>query len=260
MSEVSSQAGQAAESARELAEQLFGKGVCETEGVVHVTATVRVHDGRLRVLATGQGAPQSAFDFFALNLCRARADALLTTAENLRAEPHLRHELAGEHAGELDALRAELLQKQGPPRCAILTRTGDLPLEHPVWSDGTAKLVLTVPDTAERLAARLGDRAQVIGVPELDARKALDVLREEGARTISIEAGPRTATQLYSPSSVIDELLLSRCETGELAPNALVGALPEDARLFAGLGIVHESVRDEPSGRWVFQRWARVRS
>ncbi len=243
-----------AAQARASAEALFGPGVAESSGVSQVSAVLRGSDGRLRVIDIGNDPPRSEADFFALNLARARADAILTSAENVRREPTLSHRLSGPHAQALGALRAAL-GKTKPCLCAILTRTGDLPREHPVWEDGTEKVVLTIPGGARRVEARLGDRAQVVELEGPSSRSAVAWLRAH-ARAIDVEAGPRTTNELYTAPSPVDEILLSRFE-GTLAPAKVGGALPRDAELFAGLTCVHEVRREEESGPWVFQRWRR---
>ena len=245
---------QLAAQAHEAAEALFGPGVTDHVGVTHVSATVRTPDGRLHVIAIGESAPRSASDFFALNLARARADAILTSAENIRREPTLSHQLAGPAARALAALRTSLGKIQ-PPACAILSLSGDLPLAHPVWNDGTRKLVLTSAATWARLADHLGERAEVIGLPDLTPRSAVAWLRTR-AGTIEVEAGPSTAGQLYDEPSLVTELLLSRFE-GELAESALGRPLPSESTLLHGLSCVHEVRREEASGPWVFQRWLR---
>jgi riboflavin biosynthesis pyrimidine reductase len=245
--------GLAAE-ARACAESLFGKGVVESTGVTQVSAVVRAPDGRLRVIDIGNDPPRSETDFFALNLARARADAILTSAENIRREPMLSHRLAGLHADGLEALRS-VLAKSAPRLCAVLTGSGDLPREHPVWEDGTEKFVLTVPGVGQKVRALLGNRAQIVELPDLTPRSAVAWLRQR-VETIDVEAGPRTTNALYQAPALIDELLLSRFE-GVLPSPKVGGALPPDAELFEGLSCVHEVRRDEESGPWVFQRWRR---
>ena len=71
----------------------------KSSGVVHVTAVWQRGDGDLVTLRTAAGAPRVAHDALVLGLARARADAILTTAEVLRCEPGLRHDLSG--PGEL---------------------------------------------------------------------------------------------------------------------------------------------------------------
>jgi riboflavin biosynthesis pyrimidine reductase len=138
----------------------------------------------------------------------------------------------------------------------ILTRSGDLPREHPVWDDGTRKIVLTAPGVGAALGARLGRRAQVVEVAGLTPRGAVSWLLHRDVSTIDIEAGPRTTNALYEAPTLVEELLLSRFE-GAIAPGKVGGALPPDAELFAGLTCVHEVRRHEQSGPWLFQRWRR---
>lgn len=256
---------QASEVAAALA-ALYGSDALLTRGVVHVTSAVRTADGALRVIAIGPQAPRSATDFFVLNACRARADALLTTASILRSEPTVVHSLQGPSAPQLAAYRRERLHKERAPLCAILTRGGRLPVEHPVWSDGTDKLVLTTPESEEPLRALLGSRAEVVALAALDARSALVLLAQRGHALVSVEAGPSTTGPLYEAPTAVDELLLSLFEgpsetpfsptNGELDRVQLGGALPPD--LLKGRACVGESVRDEESGRWRFQRWLRA--
>ena len=235
---------------------LYGRGTLLQAGVVHVTSAVRGADGRMHVIKIGEQAPRSATDFFVLNLCRARADVILTTAAVLRAEPALSHALQGAHARGLAGYRREVLRKASAPACAILTRSGDLPLDHPVWSDGTAKLVLTADSECARLRAALGTRAQVVGFDALDARLACGHLRAEGYGLVSVEAGPSATAVLYAAPSLVDELLLSTYE-GPLAEASVGPALPDDGALLGGRVRTASTRCDEESSAWTFARWSR---
>jgi riboflavin biosynthesis pyrimidine reductase len=226
-------------------------------GVVHVVSAARGADGRLHVLRIGPDAPKSSTDFFVLQLCRARADAVLTTAEILRAEPGLSLAFAGGRAAGLAAYRRALGKER--LSCVILTRTGDLPDEHPLWHDELDRLVLTTYESAPELRDRLAGRAEVLASSEPDPRMALAVLRGRGKPCVSVEAGPSTAGTLYGAATVIDELWLSRVELSALRPEQLGGALPDDVSLFARLRLASEQTRDEESGPWRFQRWLRAR-
>ncbi len=248
-------AAAATDEARALAEALYGPGVCQPRHVSQVCAAVRLRQaGPLHVLAIGPQAPKSEHDFFALNFARARSAALLTSAQNLRSEPMLSHTLAGTYAAGLTGLRAALGHTEAP-LVAILSASGDLPREHVAYRDGTPKLVLTTPEGAKALSTWADAPFQVVSFPELSARAALEWLKPRYT-AVSIEAGPHTAHALYRAPSLVDELLLSRFE-GALEPDAVGPALPDDATLFAGLHCVHRSERQEPSGRWVFERWLR---
>jgi riboflavin biosynthesis pyrimidine reductase len=225
-------------------------------GVVHVVSAVQTSDSRLHVIRIGPRAPKSETDFFVLNFWRAHADAILTSAQVVRAEPELSHALQGSHATELELYRTHALGKTQPILCAFLTRSGNLPLEHPVWQDCTRNRVLTTPDRAAGLRAALGERAEIAGIEALDPSRAVRWLREQGAETILIEAGPSVANQFYEPPQV-DHLLLSRCE-GKVDPEAIGPALPENAKLFAGMTRVSSIIREELSGSWRFERYDRT--
>lgn len=228
---------------------LYGAVELPTRGVLHVTSIAPSR----RVLAIGPEAPKSEGDFFLLNLARARADAVLTTGSIVRHENDYHLALQGPHAEALGRYRRSVLGKPGSPLCAIMTRDGRLPSEHPLWDDGTEKLVLTTPEHHRAVAQELGARAHVVAVPELDARHALDVLTERGAGLISIEAGPGANAALYEPPARVDELSLSIYE----GPPVKLGAALTP-RLLEGLTRVSEVAREERSGRWRYQRWLRT--
>lgn len=246
---------QAPEVERQL-RALYGEAQLLLEGVVHVTSAVRGERGALRVIAIGEHAPRSETDFFVLNLCRARCDALLTTAAILRSEPRLVHTLQGPHATALAAYRRDVLGKLEPPCCALMTRSAVLPLAHPVWDDGTPKLVLTTHEAAAELTASLGTRAEVVALDALDARTAVALLQARGAALVSIEAGPSTTGPLYETPAVVDELLLSLCESA--SDVQLGGQLTE--RLLLERTCLTDVPRHEISGPWRFQRWLRKRA
>lgn len=244
--------------ARALAQALYGEGIWDdSPRTSHICAAVRRPNGRLHVLDIGSHeVPRSEHDFFALNLTRARADALLTSSANLRSEPFLSHHLQGTHAQELAALRLAL-GKAEKPVVAILTASGNIPRDHGAFRDGTPKVILTTPQGAATLLHFPAELARVVVLPALSPSAALAWLKQRHAH-ISLEAGPRTTSALYEQdASAIDELLLSLFE-GPLETQDSVGnALPEDAVLFGEKSLKHRSVREEPSGRWVFERWAR---
>lgn len=248
--------GPAHEVEREL-DALFGSSQLARAGVVHVSYVARDAQGRLCPLRIGPGVPRSETDSFVLGLCRARADALLTSPQNVRSEPGLSHQLTGRWAPALAAYRAAL-GKHEAPRCAILTRSGDLPREHPVWNDGTPKVLLTPPDRVETLTALWGDRAQIVGLERPSARSACGWLLASGAALVSVEAGPSTANALYEEPSLVDELLLTLWEDAPDDPALRAAPLAEDARLFQGLALSGSSQRLEAGHVFHFQRWARA--
>jgi len=235
---------------------LYGNHVLPHTGIVHTVHAVRAPSGRLHALRIDENAPRSETDWFVLSLCRARADAVLTSAENLRREPRLVHTLTGPWAPRLRFHRTDILAKPSLA-CAILTRSGNLPTDHPVWSDGTRKLLLCAPAAETALRTRFADQAEVIPVPDLNAAAACALLTQLGLPLISVEAGPSTAAGLYTGPTRVSELWLTLWENAA-SDAALAGALPDDATLFAGLARVGASVREEHGQRFRFEQWRRV--
>ena len=173
--------------------ELYGSDLAAPHGVVHVVSAARASDGLLHVLAIGPHAPRSDTDFFVLQLCRARADAVLTSARILRDEPELSLALVGPWAEALARHRREELHKP-ELTCAILTRSGDIARSHPLFSEPVHKLVLTSADRKVELGRELAGLAnvEVVAGEHTDARSALELLKARGCSAISIEAGPAT--------------------------------------------------------------------
>jgi riboflavin biosynthesis pyrimidine reductase len=241
--------------ARELTD-LYGTAEPPCAGVLHIMHVARDRNGRLAALRIGAtSTPKSASDFFVVNAARAHADAVLTSAENLRREPELSHALSGPWAEALARYRREVLHKREPLSCAILTRTGDLPDPHPVWNDGSKKLIFTSGAAAEALRTRFETRATIVSSEGLDAVGAARWLHEHGAATVSLEAGPRTVQSFYEQHAV-NELWLTHWES--VTPDAeFAGALPEDSIVFAGLTLLGSSRRSEGGHSFRFERWSR---
>lgn len=193
------------------AEALYGSDLAAT-GVVHVTAVTR-RRGAYETLKIGPETPESNHDFFVLNLTRARADAILTTGKNLRAEPELVHRLQGpgQVSRALLKWRERYLKKSRPPVTLVLTSGRDVDLEHPVFHSWTRPVIFTGRDGQWRLESRAPDRGvEIVGVDEPGVRAAIECLRFEfGAATIAIEAGPSVSRRLYQEPAAVDELLLS---------------------------------------------------
>ena len=240
-----------------LAEELYGPSAkLPVRGVLHVVSAFEHVDSRLHVINIGPKAPKSASDFFVLNFWRAHADAVLTTAAVVRAEPKLSHELQGDHAAALSIYREQYLGRRDVPLCAILSASGELPSDHRIWQDRLRNHVLTAPGRVQALQAQLGTRASVVGIDALDPARAIDWLFAQGAQCVLIEAGPRTAGQLYGSHGGVDHLMLSRCGA-QVAPEAIGRALPDSTQLFAGLTRRCETEHHEESGPWWFSRWDR---
>jgi riboflavin biosynthesis pyrimidine reductase len=214
----------------------------------------RAPDGRLSALRIGApSTPKSESDFFVLNAARAHADAILTSAENLRREPALSHALQGPWADALAHYRRRELHKSVPPTVAILTRSGALPDAHPVWHDGTPKLILMPAGASPLVQGKLS--VQTIALPRLDAVSAAHWLHAQGLALVSVEAGPHTVAALYA-AQALSELWLTHWES-VTADAEFAGALAEDAILFRGLTLLGSARRREGGHSFRFERWAR---
>ncbi len=233
----------------------------DSTGVLHVTA---VHQRRdvYETLKIRPETPKCAHDFFVLNLARARADAIVTTGKILREERDLEHRLQGPGrvADALTAWRQEILGKRRPPVTLVLTSGRRLDLGHPVFKAWTRPVIYTGRQGQWRLESQAADHGvEVVGVEEPSVRGAIELLRYEfGAATISIEAGPSVACQLYEPPPTIDELLLSIADVSHLPASVRGGKFltAEDvARIFSRFSVPRRVMTED--GEWRFQRFLR---
>lgn len=224
-------------------------------GVLHVVATW--FDGRAhRVIRITPRSPKSDTDVFLLNLARVRADLILTTGRILREEPALEYSLPPAWAASMLAWRSEILGRDGPPRVAVLTSGRDLDPEHPALHGWASPVIVTSPDAARALRSRVSERVDVIGLASTDARSVIRWARAEGARTVSVEAGPHTACALYADPVAVDELSWSEFLEPDLAHD-LRGAVAFPRAPEAGMAqrTSPAVTLDEGSGRWRFSRW-----
>ena len=110
-------------------EDLFGvRELPKNAGVLHVTALSQRNDA-LRTIAIDEHSPQSERDNFALQLGRARADAIVITGKLLRDEPG--YAISLPQRGGLRTWRKNVMGREHDPELWILTRTGDLDPNHP---------------------------------------------------------------------------------------------------------------------------------
>jgi len=229
--------------------------------VVHVTAVWRPERSTPRTLRIGPRTPRSALDRLVLAWARARADAVLTSGRNLRAEPELSLAHPGGESGPLGRWRRETLAREAPAWVAVLTRTGDVDLRHPALAPGRRRLLFTGAAAAAGLtgAAR---RAGVEIRPRLrpGPRDAVACLRRElGARTVLVELGPSTSRLLYRRPCRVDELLLAEYRGPAPPAEVLGGAFLDAERIEALLGPPRaRCAREEPSGPWRFTRYRRA--
>lgn len=230
-----------------LAGAMFGDlALLDREGVVHVTALHSSPDGALYNLLVGPGSPQSAYDRFALQLARARADVLLVTGRILRDEPELRYVLP-------EPLAAWRAGRTGTrPKLIVLTSGEGLELAHPAldgaWVD---PVIFTGVEAATRLRSHA--HLTVVGHPQPSAATALAWARDEGARTLVVEAGPSTTLELYR-AGLIQQLALSVFR-GPVRPEARgARVFANEVEIWQRLGTgTPPVVIDEGGGTWTFQ-------
>lgn len=248
----------------ELLERIYGSRLRST-GVVHALAAwQRPEDGRLVVLRSDD-APRPELDDLALGIARARADAILTTAAVIRAEPELRHDLPG--PGSLsDALadwrrrRPAAARGHAPPILWVMTRSGRLDLSHPAFARAGRTVVYTDRDGAWALESQAMDYGVELVVDEEPTpRRAIRRLRREfGAATIAVEAGPSVARRLYDPPPEVDELLLTVLHRRSLDGHLRGPRFLRRAEVEARLGAPRSSHRLESGGEhWQLLRYQR---
>lgn len=215
-------------------ELIYGRDPADDTGVIHGAAVVRDADGLLHVLRIGPHAPKSQTDFFLLQALRARADVIVTSSANLRAEPDLHHGFQGPCAQGLSDYRRKRIEKLAPPELYILTQSGDLPPKHLTFGDATDKHVLVPKASAPRVHALGLSHLTIHEVAEVSVRTAVELAHSRGHRTVSIETGPRLVAACYGSDSLVDELCLATFVGERPGPLAIGGALPDDSLLFSG--------------------------
>lgn len=247
-------------------ERLYGTvDLASAEGVLHVTALWDPPGGRgpLVTLRINEHTPRSDHDFFVLNLARARADAIVCTGKMLRMEPDTRYDLQGPGtaATALARWRRERACRTEPPLLVVLTSGHGLDPGHVALRGQPRPVIFTSSEAAGGVRERVGDGGiEVAASDDPSVRAAVRWLRREhGARTVSIEAGPTTAVELYADPVRIDELMLSRYREPELDERVrgpvLLSIDELEARVGAGTAPV--DVR-EASGRWTFSLFGRL--
>jgi riboflavin biosynthesis pyrimidine reductase len=252
------------EDIREVAREIYRSDTHGDVGLLHVAAVWKDECAGYRTLNLTPEIPRSEYDRFALNLSRARADAILTTGKILRSEPDLSHDFFGPPAlrRAFGDWRRLIIAKEHLPLSVILTSGHMLSRHHPIFEGATRPMIFTSMDGRSRLETWAGPaQVEVVGVDQPSAEEALAYLLEKwGAETVSIEAGPSTALPLYRQASapLIDELLLS-VYLGDRVPGSVRGAPFLDPAALGRAFPYHSEpcVVSEPSGPWQFQRFTR---
>ncbi|TFH22833.1 MAG: hypothetical protein E4H03_07570, partial [Myxococcales bacterium] len=197
--------GDAAICARRV-RQIYDDDLTGAAGVLHVLAAWQPPpvNGRLSplvALTTGAAMPESRTDPFVLRVARARADAIITTGRNLRAEPTLTHSLESRRTDTsiVRAWRTEIVGKSSPTASVVLTRGAEVDLSHPLFHGDNRRTIFTSTAAARSLrAAAAAAGVEVIGVDRPGIHAAITWLREErDYATVCVEVGPSTGAELY---------------------------------------------------------------
>ena len=258
------------EDVEHLAARLYGSPPAGG-GILHPTAVWQTRESAdsepLTTLNINEQTPKSQVDSFALNLARARADAVITTGRILRSEPDVTHAF-GESTGLKAALtrwRRQRLGKADPLISLVLTSGRDLDLKHPLFVSGdSVPLIFTSPAGRERLLPRAPRSLEIASAEEPSIHRAIQFLRQQReVRTISIETGPKTSCELYRssgqhPDERVDELLLSTFQAPTI-PESVCGPpfiTRNHIRENFQQPVSSRQIRT-PEGLWIFERFLR---
>ena len=169
-------------------------------------------DGAVAVDGLSDGLGGEA-DLLALSRLRASNDVSLVGAGTVRQERY--RPLTGSARRREDRAERGL---RAAPRLAIVTRSGRLDPDLPVFANRDERPLLLTCEQADRAAlARLEDRAEVhvLGEDSVPIERALDHLADLGLPRVLCEGGPNL-NQAVLAAGRVDEVFLT------LAP-ALVG-------------------------------------
>ena len=224
--------------------------------LTHVVSTVRGSDGHLEVIKIDAEAPRSDTDAFILELARTRADAIVTTGRILREETELSHELAAPSR----AWRSRELGKDTLPFSVVITRSGDIDLDHRLFHGEAEAWILADEQTIGRVdspARRPGTR--LFATPCKTVRDTLEWLwKMPDIESISLECGPSTVAELYREPPLVDELILAICEGADAQATNTTGRFlhPREIEAIFGPAVTDLSVR-EGGLHWRFLRFCR---
>jgi 2,5-diamino-6-(ribosylamino)-4(3H)-pyrimidinone 5'-phosphate reductase len=186
---------------------------------LNMVATI---DGRAAVngSAVGIGSPA---DKHLMRELRAEADVVLHGAGTVRADP-------------LSArVPVEMVQQRlnrglsAQPLGAIITRSGNLPRQHPYYESKTVIYI-----TSDNSATVDAKEVEVCRVESVKA--AVEDLRQRGAKRILCEGGPTLNTALLK-DGLVDEIFLT------IAPKILGGEDPLTIVKGPSLGTIHLELR-----------------
>jgi 2,5-diamino-6-(ribosylamino)-4(3H)-pyrimidinone 5'-phosphate reductase len=183
---------------------------------------VATADGRAAFNGSAVGIG-SAADKHLMRELRAEADVVLHGAGTVRADP-----LSARVPADMVELR--IAHGQSPqPLGAILTRSGNLPGQHPYYESST--IIYITSDQPVRV-----DRPTVEVCHLQSVSAAIDDLRQRGVRRILCEGGPTLNAALLQ-AGLVDDIYLT------IAPKLLGGEDPLTIVKGASLGTIHLDLR-----------------
>jgi riboflavin biosynthesis pyrimidine reductase len=156
-------------------------------------------------------ARESDADRFLMGLLRAFADVVLIGSGVLRASPRgtwRPEKIYPPAAAAYAELRSSLALPEAP-EVAVLTGSGSIDVEHPVFA--SRAVVLTSDDGAIVLEGRLPRATAIVALGSwttIPGDAIRGALLERGHRRVLCEAGPHTFGRLLS-AGVVDELFLT---------------------------------------------------
>jgi riboflavin biosynthesis pyrimidine reductase len=186
-------------------------------------------------------------DRAAFHLLRTQVDAVLAGTGTLRVERY------GALVREQSLMQIRSAEgREGQPLAVVISRSGDIPFDIPLFSDPDSRVALYVPPGTEvpETDARVIAHELSTGADQLS--EALRSLRlEHGIRSVLCEGGPVLFNALLA-NGLVDELFLTLAPTlvggAELTitsgqpldgpvPLRLIWALEQDSHLFLRYGL-----------------------
>jgi riboflavin biosynthesis pyrimidine reductase len=170
----------------------------------------------------GMGGPGDRHIF---NLLRELADVIVVGAGTVRVENY-----SGAHLGAAQRQRRQARDQSEVPQLAIVTRSGRLDGDMPVFTrTEVPPLVLTCAAAADKTRRLLGDLCEVLDCSgedpaDVDEAALLKALAARGMRRVLTEGGP-TLLGAFIERDMLDELCLTiaPCLVGGLARRIATG-------------------------------------
>ena len=242
-----------------LARHAFG-GVRPVRGLLHVLAAWRgPAECLVAVRETGE-LPPSDLRKVLWSLARARCDAWVVEAGDLDGAATRRRGLGSSRASErvFADWRRSRLGKANPTVTLVVAPEGEVDFDHPFFAAGERILMLVGGDPWA-LESRAADRGvEVVGAAQPSTAQAVGFLRREfGAAGVLLDLPPEALGSLAREPGV-DELLLSVCETPQLAVSSEGSWVFPVADLRERFEQQDERfVEGEPATTWSHHHWRR---